>query len=87
LLDWEFDLHVGAVLAWCMAGDAPDSLAWDAGGHADTVQPGRKWSASASSNYWKSWAPNIPTIYIHTHTHTYNSSLSEKTWGGWTSQN
>lgn len=40
-LDWEFDLHVGTVLTWCMAGDTPDNLAWDMGGHVDAVEPGR----------------------------------------------
>jgi hypothetical protein len=49
--------------AW--AGDAPDNLAWGVGGCAGAIQPGRGWSARASSNIWKLRTLNI--LYIHTH--------------------
>jgi hypothetical protein len=63
LLDREFDWHTwgGWPIAW--AEDLPDNLAWGVGGHAGADQPGRVWSARASSNIWKHRAPNIPYIY------------------------
>jgi hypothetical protein len=47
--------HVGEVACFMGGGggDAPDILAWGVGGHTGAVQPGREWSARASSNIWK----------------------------------